>query len=69
MGFDPEDHEFTPHATVARMDHAGGKELVQERVREDDPDVGEFQVEEVRLKESVLESDGPTYSTVERFPF
>jgi len=68
MGFDPEDHEFTPHATVARMDHAGGKELVQRRVREDDPDLGSVSVEEVRLKESVLGGDGPTYSTLERFP-
>jgi 2'-5' RNA ligase len=67
LGFDPEDHEFTPHATIARMDHAGGKELVQERVREDDPDVGGLRVEEVRLKESVLGSDGPSYSTVDRF--
>ncbi|MEF8852703.1 MAG: RNA 2',3'-cyclic phosphodiesterase [Haloarculaceae archaeon] len=67
MGFDEEDHEFTPHATVARMDHAGGKELVQERVREDDPTLGTVRVDEVRLKESVLGSDGPTYTTVERF--
>jgi len=68
MGFDPGDHEFTPHATIARMDHAGGKERVQARVREDDPDVGELRVETVRLTESVLDDDGPTYSTVERFP-
>jgi len=68
MGFDPEDHEFTPHATLARMEHAGGKELVQDRVRTDDPDVGTLDVTEVRLKESVLGPDGPTYSTVERFP-
>ena len=67
MGYDAEDHEFTPHATIARMDHAGGKELVQKRVREDGPEVGELRVEEVRLKESVLGSDGPTYTTVERF--
>jgi 2'-5' RNA ligase len=67
MGFDPEDYEFTPHATIARMDHAGGKELVQDHVREDDPTVGELSVEEVRLKESVLGSEGPTYETVERF--
>jgi len=67
LGFDPEDHDFTPHATVARMDHAGGKELVQRRIQEGDPDVGRLRVEDVRLKESVLGDDGPTYSTVERF--
>ena len=67
MGFDAEDHEFTPHATIGRMDHAGGKELVQEAVREGAPRVGELRVDEVRLKESVLGPDGPTYATVERF--
>jgi len=68
MGFDPEDHEFTPHATVARMDHAGGKDLVQEVVENRDPDVGRIRVEEVRLTESTLTPDGPEYETVERFP-
>jgi 2'-5' RNA ligase len=67
-GFDPEDHDFTPHVTLARMNHAGGKELVQENVRELDPDVGTARVEEIRLTESELTPDGPIYSTVERFP-
>jgi 2'-5' RNA ligase len=65
MGFEPEDHDFTPHATVARMDHAGGKELVQETVREREPDVGTLSVDEVRLTESVLREDGPEYTTLE----
>ena len=68
MGFDSEEHSFTPHVTLARMQHAGGKELVQELVREREPVVGEMTVEEVRLTESTLTADGPIYSTVERFP-
>lgn len=68
MGFDAEDHEFTPHATIARMDHAGGKERVQGVVENEDPDVGRVQVEEIRLTESVLREDGPAYSTVESIP-
>jgi 2'-5' RNA ligase len=67
LGFDPEDHEFTPHVTIARMDHAGGKELVQRTVREESPTVGTTTVEEVRLTESELTPEGPVYSTVERF--
>jgi 2'-5' RNA ligase len=67
-GFDPEDHEFTPHVTLARMNHAGGKELVQENVRELDPEVGTATVSEIRLTESELTPSGPIYSTVERFP-
>lgn len=66
LGFDEEDHEFTPHVTLARMKHAGGKELVQELVRESDPTVGTMQVEDVRLTESTLTNDGPVYETVRR---
>jgi 2'-5' RNA ligase len=68
LGFEPEDHEFTPHVTLARMEHAGGKELVRRFVRERDPTVGRSTVEDVRLTESDLGHEGPTYSTVERFP-
>jgi 2'-5' RNA ligase len=64
LGFDPEGHEFTPHVTIARMNHAGGKELVQKGVRELDPTVGTARVEEIRLKRSDLDSEGPTYTTV-----
>ena len=66
MGFDPEDHEFTPHATIARMDHAGGKERVQ-RALDADPTLGTLRVEGVELTESVLGEAGPEYTTVERF--
>ncbi|WP_336325455.1 RNA 2',3'-cyclic phosphodiesterase [Halovenus sp. HT40] len=68
IGFDPEDHDFTPHATIARMDHAGGKELVQDVVESRDPDVGTIQFDEIRLIKSELTEEGPEYSIVERFP-
>jgi len=67
LGFDEADHEFTPHVTLARMEHAGGKELVQQTVREEDPTAGTMQVEKLRLTESVLTADGPEYTTVEAF--
>ena len=67
-GFDPEDHESTPHVTLARMNHAGGKALVQQLLRERDPTVGTTTVEEIRLTESTLGPDGSEYSTVARFP-
>lgn len=66
-GFDPADHEFTPHVTIGRMNHAGGKEIIQQYVQNANPKVGRFEVSEIRLKESILRSDGPEYSTVERF--
>ena len=68
MGFEPEDHDFTPHVTLARMEHAGGKELVQDVVESQDPGAGRLQVEEVRLTESVLTDEGPEYRTVSAVP-
>jgi len=68
MGFDAEDHDFTPHATIARMNHAGGKKLVQRVVEQSDPEVGRLRASEIRLTESVLGEDGPVYTTVEEVP-
>ncbi|NLV01152.1 RNA 2',3'-cyclic phosphodiesterase [Haloferax volcanii] len=66
LGFDPEDHEFTPHVTLARMDDARGKDLVRRVVGGESPTVGSFRVREVRLKKSDLGPDGPEYETVAR---
>ena len=66
LGFEPADHEFTPHVTLARTDHAGGTERVGRLVRERDPTVGTDRVEAVALTESELTDDGPEYTTVER---
>jgi len=68
LGFDPEDHDFTPHVTLARMTHAGGKELVQDVVETRDPDAGTTTVDEVRLTESELADGGPRYSTIASVP-
>ncbi|MFW5937693.1 MAG: RNA 2',3'-cyclic phosphodiesterase [Halanaeroarchaeum sp.] len=68
IGFDEADHEFTPHVTLARMNHAGGKDLVQRVVQEESPVVGTTTVEDVRLTESTLTEDGPVYETVHSVP-
>jgi 2'-5' RNA ligase len=64
LGFGEEEHEFTPHVTLARMSDARGKDLVQRRLREEDPTVGTFTATEIRLTESTLTQDGPVYETV-----
>lgn len=67
-GFDPADNEFTPHVTVARMNDARGKDLVQDRIRNEDPTIGRFTAEELRLTRSVLGEDGADHETIARFP-
>jgi 2''-5'' RNA ligase len=64
LGFEPDDHEFTPHATLARMDHAGGKELVQETVQARDPDAGTARIDTVRLIKSRRTPEGSEHSTI-----
>jgi 2'-5' RNA ligase len=66
IGFDPEDHEFTPHVTLGRLKDARGKETVQRVVQGDQPTLGRFRVQQVRLTESTLTPDGPRYETVAR---
>jgi 2'-5' RNA ligase len=66
LGFEGDDHEFTPHVTLARIDDARSRDLVRRVVSERDPDVGRFHVAEVRLKRSTLTDDGPVYETVAR---
>jgi len=68
MGFERRTTSSLPHVTLARMKHAGGKELVQDVVQNRDPDVGTLSVDEVRLTESVRTDDGPEYSTVASIP-
>lgn len=68
IGFDEADHEFTPHVTLARMNHAGGKDLVQRVVQEESPVVGTTTVDEVRLTQSTLTQDGPDYETLHSVP-
>lgn len=63
-GFEPSDHSFTPHATIARMDHAEEKARVQTILQERNPDLGSMHVTTVSLTESTLTPDGPEYRTV-----
>jgi len=68
LGFEGDDHEFTPHVTVGRMDGPGGKETVRELVTEREPDIGRFRASEVRSKASEHTDEGPEYRTVASFP-
>jgi 2'-5' RNA ligase len=68
IGFDAEDHSFTPHATLARVRDARSKRAVRELVGNETPTLGRLRVEEIRLTESSLTPDGPVYGTVESFP-
>ncbi|MFB6117457.1 RNA 2',3'-cyclic phosphodiesterase [Halosegnis sp.] len=66
LGFDSEDHEFTPHVTLARMRDARSKEHVQSVVRERDPMLGRLPVKEIRLTKSMLTDEGSHYETIKR---
>ncbi|WP_336360523.1 RNA 2',3'-cyclic phosphodiesterase [Haladaptatus sp. ZSTT2] len=65
-GFEPESHGFTPHVTLGRMRHGGGKETVQRALEAEGVTAGSMRVTEVRLKESLLTDNGPVYVTRSR---
>ncbi|MES3161655.1 MAG: RNA 2',3'-cyclic phosphodiesterase [Halorubrum sp.] len=67
LGIDPEDHAFTPHVTLGRLNGRRGKALIQRAVQEQHPVVGSFTVSEIRLVESTLTPEGPCYEPVETF--
>ena len=68
LGVDPADHAFTPHVTLARVENATGADAVREALDAEQPEVGSFAVDEVRLVKSTLTASGPEYDVVERFP-
>ena len=67
LGFEGDDHEFTPHVTLARVESATGAEAVRDALDATDPEVGTFSVDEIRLVKSTLTASGPEYEVVERF--
>ncbi|MFB6077030.1 MAG: RNA 2',3'-cyclic phosphodiesterase [Candidatus Nanohaloarchaea archaeon] len=61
------DHEFTPHVSVARVRDIDPEEKanLQAAIRAEPGDFGQFQVNDVRLTRSRLTDDGPVYEDVE----
>ncbi|WP_410766018.1 RNA 2',3'-cyclic phosphodiesterase [Haloferax sp. DFSO60] len=66
LGFDPDERDFSPHLTLARMNDARSKNYVRDILEEEAPEIGSFRVREVRIKKSELTSEGPNYETVAR---
>ncbi|SDF82627.1 2'-5' RNA ligase [Halorubrum xinjiangense] len=67
LGVDPADHEFAPHVTLARVENATGADAVRDALDAEDPEVGTFSVDEVRLIQSTLTASGPEYRVVREF--
>ena len=65
VGFRRESREFSPHITIARVKSARHRDEIAGFLRQlEDKSFGSFKVESVRLKQSVLSSSGPKYSTL-----
>ncbi|RLE48578.1 MAG: RNA 2',3'-cyclic phosphodiesterase [Candidatus Methanomethylicota archaeon] len=69
LGFRP-DKEFTPHLTIARVKTGRNRDALAKIVSKlSEIEIGEIQVEGIRLKKSVLTSSGPIYSTLREVRF
>lgn len=66
IDFEPEDKDFTPHFTIARMKSGRAKDEVLSQIEENsDTNFGSVIVKKVKLKKSELTSEGPIYTTLE----
>lgn len=66
QGFEKEEHDFVPHATIGRVNSGRNKNQLKEALRElEETYVGEIEVNEVKLKKSELKPQGPIYSTID----
>jgi 2'-5' RNA ligase len=68
LGFEPDDHGFSPHLTIARVRSGLNKQRLVELVtKKADYDFGSIKADCLRLKKSQLSPKGPTYSTLKEF--
>jgi RNA 2',3'-cyclic 3'-phosphodiesterase len=69
LGFSRETRPFSPHITVARVKSGRKRDEIAAFLSHlADESFGTFQVESVRLKQSVLSPSGPKYSTLYEVP-
>lgn len=67
INFPPENKEFTPHITFARVRSGKAKNKIANLVREmSDENFGICHVDAIELRKSKLTQKGPIYSTLER---
>ena len=65
IGFKKEKRGFSPHLTIARVKSARNKDRLVDIIGKNKNTVfSEFLVDSIKLKKSVLTSDGPIYSNV-----
>ena len=65
LGFKPEKRGFKPHITLARVKSRKNKNALKELILNyKDQSFTELDVDNIRLKKSVLGSTGPTYYTL-----
>lgn len=65
IGFQPDDRGFSPHITIARVRSGRNKEKLANIISEaKNRDFGIIRVESIKLKKSVLMTEGPIYSTL-----
>lgn len=65
----PEDKDFTPHFTIARVKSGKAKDKLNYIIEDKEgSNWGKVEVEEIELMKSELTSEGPIYTTLETFP-
>ena len=67
LGFKKE-RSYVPHLTIGRVRGAKNKDALLSKINElKEVEIGKIRIKKLLLKESVLKSDGPVYTTVKEF--
>ncbi len=65
LDFSPEDEDFTPHFTIARVKSGKAKDKLNSIINEKSEETwGTIEVDKIELKKSELTSEGPIYTTI-----
>ena len=67
LGVEPEDREYIPHVTIARVSDGRSKSDIQDHLAHTDPSVGQTSIEQLHLMESILTDGGPQYESLESY--
>ncbi len=68
IGISPDDKDFTPHYTIARVNSGKAKDKLNSIVDENsDREWGSVEVDNIKLMKSELTPDGPIYTPLEVF--
>jgi 2'-5' RNA ligase len=69
LGFQPDNREFKPHLTLARIKWLNDKNTLSKMLEENESEFfQQADINQIVYYESILKSTGPVYRVIEKYP-